>query len=392
MKKILIFNGWYLPSKRCGGPVTSIRNTVNACCDEFEFYIVAVNHDFGDNTVFPDIHEGWNKVGNANVLYVPDRYFDFNKKRLEKLFAELKPDLVWFSGILHPEIKLCTMQLSRKMNFPVLFSPRGEVSKDRVTTLKAYKKIPYLFLAKHLGFYKGAWFHATSDDEKEGLIQYIGAPKDRISYVRNIAVSPENYRKEYIKETNDIRAVFISRIHKVKNLKFAVEAISKIKDVRVVFDVYGPIESENYWHECEEIAKTASDNVQINYCGILAPDEVGATFRQYDCFIFPTFNENYGHAIAEALANGCPVILSRGTTPWDDLDNVAGYVCSLDDIGQFISAIEKIAYMDQREFAEKSEQTIEYYKEKLLSDSAVKGHKEMFKRIIYFEENRNTKV
>lgn len=383
MKKILVFNGWYLPSKRCGGPVTSIRNTVNACCDEFLFYIVAVNHDFGDDTVFPDIHEGWNTVGNAKILYVPDKYFDFNKRRLERLFAKLQPDLVWFSGILHPEIKLCTMQLSRKMKFPVLFSPRGEVSKDRVTTLKAYKKIPYLFLARHLGFYKGAWFHATSDDEKEGLIQYIGAPEDRITLVRNIAVFPEPYREGYGKKTDYVRAVFISRIHEVKNLKFAVEAVTRIKNVHVDFDIYGPIESESYWNECEKIAKTAPDNVRVNYRRVLAPDEVGETFKQYDCFLFPTFNENYGHVIAEALANGCPVILSKGTTPWDDLDNVAGYVCSLDDKKQYVAAIEKIAHMDQREFSKMSEQTINYYKEKLLSDSAVNGHKEMFNRIIY---------
>lgn len=57
MKKILIFNGWYLPSKRCGGPVTSIRNTVEACSDEFQFYIVALDHDFGDTAVFPNIQK-----------------------------------------------------------------------------------------------------------------------------------------------------------------------------------------------------------------------------------------------------------------------------------------------------------------------------------------------
>lgn len=382
MKKILVFNGWYLPSKRCGGPVTSIRNTVNACCDEFDFYIVALNHDFGDNTVFSNIKDGWNRVENANVLYVPDKYFDFNMEHLKKLFGELKPDLIWFSGILHPEIKLYTMKLSRKMKIPVLFSPRGEVSKDRVTTLKAYKKIPYLFLARKLGFYKGAWFHATSDDEYEGIKDYIGATEDRITLVRNIAVSPESYRSDYKKEAGKVRIVFISRIHEVKNLKMAVEAASKVEHMDVQFDVYGPKESVDYWNECERIGNNAPDNVKLNYCGVLTPDEVGKTYARYDCFLFPTFNENYGHVIAESLANGCPVILSKGTTPWDDLDNVAGYVCDLNDREQFTDAIEKIAILDNEKFSQLSKSTIEYYKEKLLKDGAVKGHKEMFNAII----------
>lgn len=382
MKKILIFNGWYLPSKRCGGPVTSIRNTVEACSGEFQFYIVALDHDFGDTAVFPNIQKGWNQVGKAKVLYVPDKYFDFNMKHLEKLFTDLKPDLVWFSGILHPEIKLYTMRLSRKLNFPVLFSPRGEVSRDRVTNLKAYKKLPYLFFARHLGFYKGAWFHATSDDEFEGLEHYIGAPTDRISYVRNIPVMPEDYRVDYEKNSGEIRIVFISRIHEVKNLKFAVEVAAKVKNYKVIFDVYGPKESQDYWNECEEIGKNAPSNVILNYCRVLTPDEVGNTFKKYDCFLFPTINENYGHVIAESLANGCPVILSKGTTPWDDLDNVAGYVCDLGDEDAFVAAIEKIAVLDKQAFGELSNNTIEYYKRKVIEDGAVKGHKEMFRHVM----------
>ncbi|EGP4756694.1 glycosyltransferase family 4 protein [Enterococcus lactis] len=382
MKKILIFNGWYLPSKRCGGPVTSIRNTVEACSDEFQFYIVALNHDFGDNIEFPNIQKGWNQVGKAKVLYVPDKYFDFNMNHLEKLFTDLKPDLVWFSGILHPEIKLYTMRLSRKLNFPVLFSPRGEVSRDRVTNLKAYKKVPYLFLARRLGFYKGAWFHATSDDEFEGLKYYIGAPADRISYVRNIPVMPDNYRDDYEKKSGEIRIVFISRIHEVKNLKFAVEVATKVKNYNVIFDVYGPKESQDYWDECEEIGKNAPTNVKLNYCRVLAPDEVGSTFKKYDCFLFPTINENYGHVIAESLANGCPVILSKGTTPWDDLDNIAGYVCNLGDEEAFVEAIGKIAVLNTQEFNSLSNNTVEYYKKKIAEDDAIKGHIDMFNRII----------
>ncbi|EME3491377.1 hypothetical protein CUM63_09020 [Enterococcus faecium] len=382
MKKILIFNGWYLPSERCGGPVTSIKNTVDTCSEEYEFYIVASNHDFGDKKVFPYIKEGWNQVGRAKVLYVPDKYFDFNLNRLEKLFIEIKPDIVWFSGILHPEIKLCTMKLSRKLNFPVLFSPRGEVSRDRVKNLKAYKKIPYLYMVRKFGFYKGAWFHATSDDEFEGLKHYIGAPTKRISYVRNIPVMPDNYRIGYNKEPGKIRMVFISRIHEVKNLKYAVTVASKIKNYEVIFDVYGPKESPEYWNECERIGQDAPANVKLNYCGTLSPDEVGKTFKKYDCFLFPTFNENYGHVIAESLANGCPVILSKNTTPWNDLDGKAGYACCLENELEFIKSIEKIAQLNSNEFQKLSNDSIDYYKKKVAENDAIKAHKDMFKRII----------
>lgn len=379
--KILVFNGYYLPSKRCGGPVTSIRNTVNACCDEFDFYIIALNHDFSDNTVFSNIHDGWNQVENAKVLYVPDKFFDFNMKHLNELFDKVEPSLIWFSGILHPEIKLFTMKISKKKHIPVLFSPRGEVSKDRVTTLKAYKKIPYLYIAKKMGFYKGAWFHATSKDEYDGLVNYIGAPIDKINLIANIPVMPQSQRCNYEKEPGTIKIVFISRIHEVKNLKFAVEIVSNLEG-NVVFDIYGPLESKSYWDECLNISSNAPSRIKISHKGILTPDDVGKTFRRYDCFLFPTFNENYGHVIAESMANGCPVILSKGTTPWDDLNGIAGYTCDLNNEQEFINSIEKITNLNNNDFLALSDRTLNYYKKKIKTDNAIKGHKEMFEKII----------
>lgn len=379
-KKILVFNGWYLPSKRCGGPVTSIRNTVNACCDEFDFYIVALNHDFGSSKKFTNISDGWNQVENAKVLYIEDGYFDFNSKRLTCLFDSVKPDLIWFSGILHPQIKFCTMRICNKKKISVLFSPRGEVSEDRVA-IKAYKKMPFLFFVSKLGIYKNAWFHATSDDEYEGLKKYIGAKKDKIILVRNIAVAPWTERINYEKKEGIVRIAFISRLHLVKNLDYAIRVASAVQ-ANVIFDIYGPKEVPTYWDECERLIKNASSNVQIQYCGVLAPDKVGETFRKYDCFLFPTINENYGHVIAEALATGCLLVLSKGTTPWDDLHHKAGCVCALDSPQEFTRALEYIAAMDSDTFSEVSKRAIQYYMEKLKCDSAVQGHKSMFYTIM----------
>lgn len=382
-KRILIFNGWYIPSRRCGGPVTSIRNTVDSCYNEFDFYIVAANHDFGLTEIFENISKGWNIVGNAKVCYVPDKYFDFNKGHLIKLFEDVNPNLVWFSGILHPEIKVLTMKLSKKLGFPVLFSPRGEVSRDRVTKLKAYKKLPYLFLVRKLGIYKDAWFHATSTDEFDGLVKYVGANKNRINYVANIPVLPSKETIRRDKSINNLKVVFISRIHEVKNLKLAIMACNKIdKDNNIIFDIYGPIESKNYWDECQKIIHNTPKHISIQYKGVLVTTEVSDIFKEYHCFLFPTFNENYGHVIAESLANGCPVILSKGTTPWDDINQKAGYICNIEDVNQFAEAINKISAMDAHEYQNLVDSTIEYYTKKIFCDDAIEGHKKMFHRII----------
>ena len=42
-------------------------------------------------------------------------------------------------------------------------------------------------------------------------------------------------------------------------------------------------------------------------------------FDSADLFVLPTFNENYGIVVAEALARGIPVLTTKGT-PWEELN------------------------------------------------------------------------
>lgn len=381
MKKILAFNDYYIPAVKCGGPVTSINNAVNALKGEFEFYIEAANHDFGDSTPFPGIGDDWYEVGAAHVRYHKDGELDFNYKATEAFIKEVNPDLMWFSGLLVPNKIHNAIRVGEKLGIPVVISPRGEASPDRMK-LKGYKKYPYAALVSLMGIYKknNVFFHATSDDEIVGLMKYFHIKKDRIFEVPNIGVVAHDREDKYTKEAGTIRIMFISRIHEVKNLLFAIQAVNKMKS-KAIFDIYGPIESEDYWKVCEEEIAKSPDNVNIRYCGKVNPAEVGAIYQKYDCFLFPTLNENYGHVIAEALANGCQVVLSRGTTPWDDLDNRAGYVCELENQQAFVDALEKIAELDDDAFQQFEVQAIDYYKEKTSGNDAVDGHKKMFNYI-----------
>lgn len=379
-KKILIFNGYYYPSKNYGGPNTSIENIVNACCDEFDFYIVCYNHDFGDLTPFSIEVNKWHKHGNAKVMYVESNYLDFSIKRMGALFQSLSPDLIWFSGVLTPNNKIVAVSIARKMHIPVLFSPRGEVSADRVR-LKAYKKIPYLLFLKALGIYKGCYYHATSDDELEGIKKYFNPASSNIFKIANISIMQQPDTIKCDKKSGSVRLIFFSRIHEVKNLLFAINCVCNCRQ-KVIFDIYGPIESEEYWDKCLEIIKSAPENAKINYCGTLQHDNMGSTIQSYDAFLFPTLNENYGHVIAETLANSRPVILSKGTTPWDDLDKRAGYVIDLGNRELFSQTIDSLAQMDMHEYSNLLESTKKYFSEKIGKDSAIKGHKDMIHNIV----------
>lgn len=385
VKKILIFNGYYYPSKNCGGPITSIENIVNTCCDEFDFYIICYNHDFNDMTPFEVEKNKWIKVGNANVMYVEQNYLDFSKKNMKIVFQQLCPDLIWFSGVLTPNNKIVSVKLAKKMGIPVLFSPRGELSADRVK-LKAYKKKPYLRLLSLFGMYKNCYFHGTSDDEEEGINKYFHPEKDHIFRAANISIAQQSDLIEIKKEVGSLNVFFFSRIHEVKNILFGIKCLVKCKS-KINLDVYGPIESEAYWQECLEVAKTAPENITVSYCGILDYSNKAESIQKHHCFLFPTINENYGHVIAESLANSRPVLLSKGTTPWDDLDGKAGFVISLEDSAGFTARLDYLAKLNQKEFDDLVESTKQYFVEKTADDDAMVKHKEMINEIINNHKN-----
>ena len=111
-----------------------------------------------------------------------------------------------------------------------------------------------------------------------------------------------------------LKIAFVSRITPKKNLLFALHLLSDI-DLFVKFIVYGPVRDKDYWDTCTVTASLLPDNVDFQYGGDLARDQVLGVLFHSDFLLFPTLGENFGHIIAESLSVGTPVILSEDT-PW----------------------------------------------------------------------------
>ena len=59
-------------------------------------------------------------------------------------------------------------------------------------------------------------------------------------------------------------------------------------------------------------------NSSFQFVGAVEGERKRELYRDADLFISPSFSENFGIGIAEALANALPVITTQGT-PWRDL-------------------------------------------------------------------------
>lgn len=352
--RILVIMEGFFPGKKYGGPPVSIDNFCSLM-KEHKCYIVTHNHDLFETERFSGISDGWNDRNNCKVLYLTDE--EYGKAKFEQVIEEIHPDLVYLQGLFQACVLPC-LQLARKHHIPVLLAPRGELCEGALN-IRKWKKLPYIEAVKMLGLVKDIHWQSTSDEETEAIKKLMKASDDRIHRLDNIPSIPKKEYPRREKTAGEGRFVFLSRIHPKKNLLFAISLFKGIEG-KAVFDIYGSIEDEAYWKQCQDEIKKLPDSVKVEYKGLVSHDQVHEVFSQYDAFLFPTLSENYGHVIAESLIVGTPVIISD-QTPWRGLEEAgAGWDIALEKGEVFKQAIQSIIY-SQLDFAEKCK---DYVKEK----------------------------
>lgn len=351
-RRILVFAARYLPGYKAGGPIRSISNLVDCLGDEFDFWIVTTDRDFGDTQAYVGIEPNeWQVVGKARVIYVPPTLGSL--RFLIRLLRHARYDLLYLNSFFDPRFTGLPL-LVRRLGFvprrSVLLAPRGELSRGAVA-LKSYKKRLYLSLTRWIGLYADVRWQATTELEVSEIRAAVGRLAHNIVIATNLA-------RSYTEEVSDdmaarpeseaLRIAFLSRISEKKNLVFALEVLGRCR-VPIVFSIYGPKEDQNYWSRCEAAIERLPTNVQVVYQGIVEPDRVVAQLRAHDLFFLPTLNENFGHVIVEALQAGLPVLISD-QTPWRQLRKKrVGCDCPLSRMDCFVEYIEQMARLSAEE-------------------------------------------
>ena len=345
-KKILFISAGFKPAVSYGGPAISAENFCNLLCDECDIYVVAPNHELHKKAKLENIQESWNKFSNYFVKYVDDS--SWKKSDISTITKEIMPDVVYINSLFSYPFVFAALFAAKKHKIPVVLATRGQLSANAMK--KKWKKLPYLIAYKCLTKTMNIVYQATSDDEYAQIKDKLGNKK-RIFKLPNIPARITT-DKETQKIKNELRMVYIARIHPIKNLDFALKTLISCKG-KVCFDVYGPMEDEEYWNKCKAIIQQLPENIIVTYKGVLLHNEIESTLSNYDVFYLPTQTENYGHSIVEAILAGCVPLISNNT-PWNKLmDYEAGWALPLDDDKKFTDVICKITDESEIEFLER---------------------------------------
>ena len=355
-RDILIIMGRYLPGYKDVGPVSSIKNLTDFLGKEYNFKILTCDRDHGDMEAYPNIKvNGWNRVGDAEVYYVPPK--GFSRKLIVELARQV--DLVYVCGCFN-DYAINTLIANRfgKIKAPIVVAAMGLFS-PKEFQLKYPKKKAFTIVFNLLGMFKNIYWSATSEMEIAEIKQQVKATDKQFFIAEDLPrkVDEVNVKKE--KKAGSLKVVWISRIAPKKNLKYAIEILQATKQ-NIEFTIYGPAHTEEYWEECKQELGKLPSNVKWKWKGNLDSENVVETLKLYHVFLFPTLGENFGHVIQEALSAGCPCIISD-QTPWQDFESQGvGYVFPLDDKRAFVNAVERYTVMGQEEFQSVSEKAHQY--------------------------------
>ncbi|MFI3297291.1 MAG: glycosyltransferase [bacterium] len=314
--KVLIFIDWFSPGYKAGGPITSNVNIVDHLSNDVEFYVITSSYDYHAIAPYENIVENeWLDYRGAKIMYINPSCLSRNTLRCA---AEAAVCDVWYiNGIYSRYYSIYPLILARLLKpKKVIVGARGMLSPHALAVKSISKKL-FLTIAKILGLYRIAIFHATNYDEKN-YIQSAISKKCEVIVAENLPRKMILQSDGCEKNIDEVRLVSFARISPEKNTLFAIKALTKCNK-RVVYHIYGQINSDSYWQECQEVINSLPSHITVEYKGSVEPHEMTEIYKNNHALYMPSTGENYGHAILESFMNGCPVVISN-KTPWLDLE------------------------------------------------------------------------
>ena len=372
--RVLVFCGTYIPYAP-SGVLRTVANTVDRLGDSIQFTIITrYLDDYAEAGIAPN---DTRTVGRARVHYAaPDR---LGWVRIASLINQFDYDVLWLNSCFTDfTVKpLVQRRLGRIDDTPVILAPHGELL-PQALQLKEIKKKLYLLGARLGGLYDDLVWMATNRDEEDNIYKIFG-DASTVRIAQNIPdrglLAPPG---DKTKEPGELSIIFLSRISRIKNLDQALRVLMRIEEADITFDIYGPVQDDDYWAECQRLMHELPPNVEATYRGTIPYEEVTQALSHHDLFFLPTQSENYGYVILEALAASCPVLISD-RTPWHAIpERGAGWIVPLQDDVAFAGAVREAAAMDEARYASYRQSAHQLARDRILDPQIVEEVRDLF--------------
>lgn len=239
------------------------------------------------------------------------------------------------------------VHLAAKLKKKIIIHPLGYYEPWSLEQKKIKKRIAWHLYQKNI-LSNSNLIHCASENEKKNLLKLNDSFK---TIVLPYGIENSFIKKNFYKKSIKKKALFFSRIHYKKGIENLIKAWTTINNPDWTLDIMGPVDNEKY------LSKLKKMNFEYKNVSFLKPvyseRKKKILFTKYDFLVLPTYNENFGMVILEALARGLPV-LTNHNAPWRDIKvyNAGWYIGeSYEDL---LSCLKKIFKTNIKKFRKKS--------------------------------------
>ncbi|HEY1343144.1 MAG TPA: glycosyltransferase [Bryobacteraceae bacterium] len=204
-------------------------------------------------------------------------------------------------------------QASRGKPCCLVNSPRGTLSTWALGRSAWRKRLLWL-LGQGRAVRDSQCFHATAESEYQDIRR--ARLRGPVAIIPNgIEVPAEVVRNE----SGPRRVLFLGRIHPVKGIDVLLNAWSQLEtrfpewELRIVGR-----DQQGYLARMQELT-AALGLKRVSFPGPTYGEQKAEEYKKAHLFVLPTHSENFGMAVAEALAWGLPAIVTKGA-PWAGLE------------------------------------------------------------------------
>ncbi len=216
----------------------------------------------------------------------------------------------------------------RKYNVPYLIRAHGMLDPFLYRRHRLRKSIVELFF-ENRNIRKASAIHFTTDQEKILAEQYTfktpGIVVPHGLYLEEYKNLPEadSFRSQYPETVGKSIILHFGRLNFKKGLDILSSAFAKVArrrdDAHLVLS--GP-DNEGYGEKVRDWLHREGVLDRATFTGMLTGEDKLSILKDADVFALPSYSENFGISVVEAMACGVPVVISDKVNIWREV--VAG--------------------------------------------------------------------
>lgn len=213
----------------------------------------------------------------------------------------------------------------RQYAIPYLMRPQGTLDPFIYRRHRWRKRLMEL-LFEHRNIRRAAALHFTTAEEAELAAPFtfqtpsVVVPLGIDGAEFALLPDPGRFRARHPEIGNKRIILFFGRVNFKKGLNILVEAFGAVarrrEDVHLV--IAGP-DNEGWGDKVRSWLSAEGLLGRFTFTGMLLGPEKLAVLRDADMFVLPSYSENFGIAVIEAMAAGLPVIISDKVNIWREV-------------------------------------------------------------------------